>query len=355
MKQGGKGLTRVRFGPGLAANRAALVQMCFALMDSGEGDKAIDLLERALEEEPDDPELLNFQRLLLARGLPDWHLRMLRDQRRNDAYQAAIERTVKPGDHVLEVGSGSGLLAMMAARAGAAHVVTCEMNRAVADTARRIVAANGFADRVTVVAKISSGVNPGDLPRPADIFVSELIDDWMIGDGVLEVVEDVTARLLRPGARIIPEAIEARVALAHLSGNQEHLGQVNGFDVSLFNRHLRAPHPVRADSQRLSLRSRPGSLFAFDLSSGGPFPAGDSQVRFESHGGTVNGVAYWFRLRMDEKGIYENQPGMHSHWAILFHPLLEPVETEPGQAFNVHGSHDRRRVRLWVTMDDEAG
>lgn len=334
----------------MAGNRAALARMCLALMDSGEGDKAIRLLEQALEEQPEDAELLYLERLMLARGVPDWHHRMLKDQRRNDAYQAAIERAVRPGDHVLEVGSGSGLLAMMAARAGADHVVTCEMNRAVADTARRIVAANGWADRVKVVAKHSGAVGPEDLPRPADLFVSELIDDRMIGDGILEVVEDVTARLLRPGARVIPEALEARVALACLAGGRESLGEVNGFDLSLFNRHLRAPHPVRADSDQLSLRSGAASLFTFDLRSGGPFPPGTSEVRLESLGGSVNGLAYWFKLRMDVDGSYENGPGQGpSHWAVLFHPLVEPVETSPGDTFNVHGAHDRRRVRLWVT------
>eukprot|EP00966_Prymnesium_polylepis_P024041 553550-Prymnesium_polylepis.1 len=76
---------------------------------------------------------------------------MLCDERRNGAYHRAICRAVASlpkGSVVLEIGSGSGLLAMMAAKAGASNgvrVVGCEMHGVMAVAAQRVVAANGFS------------------------------------------------------------------------------------------------------------------------------------------------------------------------------------------------------------------
>jgi type II protein arginine methyltransferase len=88
--------------------------------------------------------------------VPKWHFNIVRDDARNAAYEAAIVRAVRPDARILDIGAGTGLLAMMAARAGAKDVITCEMNPAVADAAADIVARNGHADRVRVVPKRST-------------------------------------------------------------------------------------------------------------------------------------------------------------------------------------------------------
>lgn len=67
----------------------------------------------------------------VRRAVPRWHWEMLHDEERAELYDRAIRRAVAsdPGSLVLDIGAGSGLLAMMAARAGARQVVACEGDR----------------------------------------------------------------------------------------------------------------------------------------------------------------------------------------------------------------------------------
>jgi type III protein arginine methyltransferase len=125
---------------------------------------------------------------------------MMNDSPRNDAYFAALQNAVTPDTHVLEIGTGSGLLAMMAARLGARQVTTCEVVAEIAETARAIVADNGLAPPVTVIGKKSTKLEIGtDMEERADLLVSEILSSEFLGEGVLGSIEDAKRRLLKPG------------------------------------------------------------------------------------------------------------------------------------------------------------
>ena len=72
------------------------------------------------------------------------YLDMLNDAARNAAYLRGVARSVRPGDAVLDVGAGTGLLAMLASRAGASDVSACELSPVIAALAKRTLAANGM-------------------------------------------------------------------------------------------------------------------------------------------------------------------------------------------------------------------
>jgi type III protein arginine methyltransferase len=106
----------------------------------------------ALALAPDDAQLAARVKSFINRAVPQWHFSLVHDHARNAAYDAALRRVVTPTSRVLEIGAGTGLLAMMAARAGAAAVITCEVVPAIAEKAAEIVAHNGYANRVRVIA-----------------------------------------------------------------------------------------------------------------------------------------------------------------------------------------------------------
>ena len=134
---------------------------------------------------------------------PVEHARMLHDDRRTGEYLAALGQAVRPGDVVLDIGTGSGVLAIAAARAGARHVYAVEASD-IAEVAERVFAVNDMADRITLVAGWSRQI---ELPEPPDLLVSEVIGNEPFEEEILETTLDARCRLLKPGARRAPNAL----------------------------------------------------------------------------------------------------------------------------------------------------
>lgn len=134
---------------------------------------------------------------------PMTHAMMLNDRARTSSFIAAIRAVVKPGDVVLDIGTGTGVLAIAAAQAGAERVYAIEAS-GIARVARAIIEANGLADRITLLEGWSTHLT---LPDRADVLVSEIIGEMPLEEHVLEVTLDALQRLLKPHALVIPNRL----------------------------------------------------------------------------------------------------------------------------------------------------
>jgi len=158
-----------------------------------------------LEEHFELPARLADKSASLVEAVNDFHFAMLNDKPRNEFYRRALAEQVKEGDIVVEIGTGSGLLAMLAAKAGAKKVYAIEANRHMAQSARHLIAINGLSDKIEVINDLSTNVVLGrQLPERADVLVSEILGTLLLGESALEYVADARKRLLKPGGRIIP-------------------------------------------------------------------------------------------------------------------------------------------------------
>ena len=135
------------------------------------------------------------------------HRTMICDRVRTEAFWRAIDSVVRPGNIVLDVGAGSGILSVFAAWAGAGRVYAVERT-SVAVLAQELAAANGVAEIVQV---IHGDVMDVELPEPVDVIVSEWLGGFGIDEGMLAPVIVARDRWLKPGGVMIPGLVTAWV------------------------------------------------------------------------------------------------------------------------------------------------
>ncbi|NXI02102.1 ANM7 methyltransferase, partial [Pachycephala philippinensis] len=147
---------------------------------------------------------------------------MLHDKDRNVKYyqgiRAAVSRVKERGEKaiVLDIGTGTGLLSMMAASAGADFCYAIEVFKPMANAAVKIVEKNGFSDKIKVINKHSTEVTvgpDGDMQCRANILVTELFDTELIGEGALPTYEHAHKYLVQEGCEAVPHRATVYVQL----------------------------------------------------------------------------------------------------------------------------------------------
>ncbi|MEY3445084.1 MAG: hypothetical protein RLZZ519_3365, partial [Bacteroidota bacterium] len=250
----GKFLSDVgRFEEALAATETALsldpsfvdrwIQKGNILRDMRRIDDARLAFERALLIQPNHGGAARNLQLLLADQVPAWHFSMLADEGRNRAYDKVLRSLMQPGDTVLDIGTGSGLLAMMAIRAGASQVIACEREPAIAEVAKAIILKNGYADKVKVHALDSRLLRLGkEVEERVDVIVSEILDVSLLGEGMLPSIRAALRSLAHEDTRVIPAGATVMVQLIELpeSYYDPGLQDVEGFDLREFDKFRQA-------------------------------------------------------------------------------------------------------------------
>jgi len=318
----------------------------------GQTDEAIDTLRRAIALKPELAEAKTNLRSAYQDIVPSWHFAMMSDKSRNDAYEAAINRAA-PGRRVLDIGTGSGLLAMMAARAGAKQVTTCEEVALIAERARDIVALNGLTDRISVVNKRSSQLTTGiGIAERAEVLVTETFSAGLLQEGVLTTVEHAHAQLLVPGAIIIPAVASS---MAYLVGgeiieNMLFAERRNGFDLSPFNDFAPPTLAVGLDLVPHEILSDDFELFRFKMKNT-TFPMGTRPLTVKAtRAGVCAGLVQWIRLELDEHTSYENRPSREcespSHWEHILYRFPKLLPVAAGDMIRLLARHDRQQISV---------
>lgn len=262
--------------------------------------------------------------------VPRWHFAMLNDIERNDAFEAAIVKAVNRNSKVLDVGSGSGLLAMIAARSGANSVVSCEAVSSVAYLARKIVALHGFEKQIKIVPKYSNELIVGeDLPERADILVTETVDCGLVGEGIVAIIRHARQSLLKEDAVIIPAGATIKFALLESSrvNNLNFVSNASGFDVSAFNAFSTLGYfPVRLNTWPYRLLSQPSTAFEFDFYQDSLEPSHRRKFIEVKQSGTCHGIVFWFELNLDNEIVYSNSiKNENSHWMQAVQCFKTPI------------------------------
>jgi SAM-dependent methyltransferase len=300
------------------------------------------------------PEVVAAARRVLNRWTPGYHLPMMNDQRRNAAWDKALRRAIQPGMRVLEIGTGAGMLAMMAARAGADLVTTCEYNHMVAAVAREVIEHNGYADRIRVLARGSLDLRVGvDLEEPADLVFCDNFADNFFSFQPLQSLLDARKRLLKPGAPSLPAAGSVQLGLAHWDSYERRISAKDaaGFDISPGHVFMAEAVSTEIGDLDMHLLSESGQAFRFDFNLCDYALTGSIDLELvATTAGVVNGIAQWIRLELDDQTRLEARPeaGATFFSNPWFYPLTEPLTLAAGDRVCVHAQHEGNSLQVWV-------
>ena len=313
-------------------------------------------------------------------GVSRWHFSMLCDHERNLAYEMALRKVLQHRSNatVLDIGTGTGLLAMMAARCGAKKVIGCELNPAVALVAENIVKQNHFNNIVEIVSKKSNDLQIVSDEEKFDLCVSEILDCGLLGENVLPTVQDARKRLLKDDAVVIPHSAKVYGILIHIDVNQgapisilpsskkptkkqnDNNNNNNKLRTHVFKPFTRGTsryEQIRLNDLKHVKLSKPIEIFnMIDLASGTEpnekemYPYVDSIIE----NGYANAIALYFDVYLDsEKQIVltTSPTNTSTCWGQAIQIFDKEIECKQNEPIVLHAKHDFTSIKVRLAED----
>lgn len=259
------------------------------------------------------------------------HHGYLADSRRIELYSVAVAEAIRGGERVLDLGCGSGILGLLCLKAGAGHVIFVE-DTAMIEVAVQTMANAGYSGRCTFVRGRSQRLS---LETPADLVICDHVGYFGFDYGLLDIVHDARARLVRPGGRSIPQQLSVDLAAIESEACRTHARRWAGAAIPSeyhwvaareINRKYPAtiaPGDVLAPPQRLAtmtLGDPPASFLSW-------------QARFEmARDGLLDGIAGWFECTLTPSVTMTNSPLATDRIDRnqAFFPIGEPLPVQRG-------------------------
>jgi SAM-dependent methyltransferase len=261
---------------------------------------------------------------LKAYGDIELQRRMVSDRPRTDAFAAAIHEVVKPGDVVLDIGTGTGILAMLAAKAGARKVFAIDATDII-DVAEELVKINGLSDRIELIHGRASELQ---LDQKVDVIISEWLGNAAFAEGMLPAVLDARDQNLAPHGRMLPSRVQVLVAplddplLYYNEGPGFWREPVHGLDFSSLQEvELGQGRVVQLQIEPAGMLAPGQTIFEIDL-----LTAAVDDVRSECElqfvpvrDGVLNGFCVWFRAELSPSVALDTGPTCPlTHWSQTY-------------------------------------
>jgi type I protein arginine methyltransferase len=286
--------------------------------------------------------------------------RMAADTVRMDAYVRAIEAAVKPGSIVLDLGAGTGIASLLAARLGAARVHAVDPNPAVW-LIPELAAESSLSDRIVVHHASSLDMDP---PERVDVVISDLRGPVPLVGEHLASMRDIRRRWLAPGGVILPARDELWVAVAEAEAFERKLADAE----TSFARFGFASSAVRR-SIRNELCVDTGLIGASDIvSDAGTWATIEYATCDATHvegtvelrctrGGTARGLSIYFETELSPGIGFTTAPGHSLVYGRNYLPLDHAVSVAPGDRVEITVRADVRGERwAWdTTFFDSSG
>lgn len=279
-----------------------------------------------------------------------YHQQLLSDRVRNQTFHKALKRHLRKGARVLDIGSGTGVWAIVAAKLGAAKVVAIEREKLLIPIIERLAAKNGVANIVDVIEGDSRQVK---IPGRFNLIVSETVGNYGFEEEIVPILIDARKRFLKKDGVVIPRELTAVVAPAHLTGANEPLPAGLNLNYSFFQTLNNDISKKISDPTLLQLLARPASLAKVDLTTvTTPPPLTDMKCSWRVRDGSAVNCLVVFAQVVLTKGISLNTRQHNQGWNPVCLPL-EPFPPGPAQ-IECTITHSNKQY-YWVVTHTQKG
>ena len=261
---------------------------------------------------------------------------MIADSVRIGPYTQAIEATVRPGNVVVDLGSGPGYFALIACRAGARRVYAIDLAEIV-EFGRTFATANSFTDRIEFLQGDSRHIQ---LPERADVIVSDVRGALPLSGHSMVSLEDARQRFLADGGIMIPQRDTLYAAIVESEKLYEDIrspwqSSPKGLDLSAALPYmLNEVHPTHITSEQLV--TEPQAWWVIEYMKSPSIGAGATVHFRTTRRATAHGVVIWFDTKLFEEIGFSCAPGgPKTAYSHSFLPWLQPVAVSAGQEIQV--------------------
>jgi type I protein arginine methyltransferase len=261
---------------------------------------------------------------------------MISHRARMDPIRQALEQCIQPETVVVDIGTGTGIFALMACQLGARKVYAIEPSNAIL-IGVEMAAVNGYADRIKFIQALSSDI---ELPEQGQVIISELRGVLPFFEMIIPSLVEARSRLLKPGGVMIPGKDTLWGAVANAPEWYEKLinpWEGNDYGLNLTaSRHYLTNSWQKYHAQPEQLLVEPQSWGSIDY-----YTVVETDIQTEltwtaTRAGTAHGLVLWFDTELVPGIYFSNAPGKPTlGYGNAFFPWSEAVDLVPGDEIKV--------------------
>ncbi len=259
--------------------------------------------------------------------------RMIADELRTNAYVEALRQAVEPGSVVLDIGTGTGIFALLACQFGAGRVYAIEPNGSI-QVAREVAHANGFSDRIEFFNKLSTEVT---LAEQCDVIVSDLRGVLPLYGQHIPAIIDARKRFLADNGLLIPQQDTLWIAAVE---SPDYFSQnVVPYSDNAYGLDMQAAVPYvtnsthRGEERTEQPLVEPQCWTTLDYRSiESPDVTADVSMT-TTRAGTAHGLSVWFDATLAPDVGFSSRSELV--YGRFFFPFSQPVVVAPGDTLAV--------------------